>query len=331
VERLAYEPFGQRRFPNGTSDPGNTLFGVTTDRGFTSHEHLDEVALIHMNGRVYDPVIGRFTTPDPNVPDPRSLQSFNRYSYVRNNPLTGVDPSGFFDFGGYSFGGDFVTSFDFSYTISADFADYKMYLCNCVWIAPHDSTVNLPVTGDWSGFLNRSQVSLDSTDTYAGRATAAAEVVSPDETSRAPDAVSGGGADAIGAALLRNMPLIGLIGCAAGNCTAEELVLAGLSSLPLGQAGSAANIANKINHIFRPGKNLDNLISASGGSANIAYNAVQQAANQALREGRLVVGPNGVLPGNGAGAVLNINGVSIQLIGGRVIDGVVHIGSFVGL
>jgi hypothetical protein len=96
-------------------------------------------------------------------------------------------------------------------------------------------------------------------------------------------------------------------------------------------APSAANIANKVNHIFREGKNLDGLVRASGGSAEAAYRAVQNAATEALRQGLLKPGANGVLPGAGAGAVLNVNGVSIQLIGGRVVDGVVRIGSFVGL
>jgi RHS repeat-associated protein len=95
VERLAYEPFGKRRYPNGTADPTNLLFGVTTDRGFTGHEHLDELGLIHMNGRVYDPLLGRFMTPDPFIQFSTYLQSFNRYSYVLNNPLRAIDPEGF--------------------------------------------------------------------------------------------------------------------------------------------------------------------------------------------------------------------------------------------
>lgn len=48
-----------------------------------------------MNGRIYDPVIGRFISADPNVYYPENPQDFNRYSYVQNNPLSMVDPSGF--------------------------------------------------------------------------------------------------------------------------------------------------------------------------------------------------------------------------------------------
>jgi RHS repeat-associated protein len=97
LERLAYEAFGKRRFPNGTADPTNVIFGVTTDRGFTTHEHLDELGLIHMNGRIYDPLLARFMTADPTVPHPLNLQSYNRYSYARNNPIRVIDPDGFDD------------------------------------------------------------------------------------------------------------------------------------------------------------------------------------------------------------------------------------------
>jgi hypothetical protein len=50
---------------------------------------------IHMNGRVYDPSIGRFLSADPNIQALYNTQSYNRYSYVLNNPLKYSDPSGF--------------------------------------------------------------------------------------------------------------------------------------------------------------------------------------------------------------------------------------------
>ena len=56
---------------------------------------MDSVGLIHMNGRVYDPNIGRFLTPDILIQAPDSSQSFNRYAYVFNNPLTNTDPTGY--------------------------------------------------------------------------------------------------------------------------------------------------------------------------------------------------------------------------------------------
>jgi len=62
--------------------------------GFTGHEHLEEFALIDMNGRIYDPMLGRFFSPDPYVQLPGYAGSFNRYSYCLNNPLIYTDPNG---------------------------------------------------------------------------------------------------------------------------------------------------------------------------------------------------------------------------------------------
>ena len=102
IESMAYDAWGKRRAPEWTDittefDMDNLLAGVlTTPRGFTGHEMLDEVSLIHMNGRVYDPDLGRFLSPDPFIQQPANPQNFNRYTYVNNNPLSYTDPSGFF-------------------------------------------------------------------------------------------------------------------------------------------------------------------------------------------------------------------------------------------
>ena len=48
-----------------------------------------------LNGRVYDATLGRFTTADPMIQAPSFSQSYNRYTYGFNNPLSGTDPSGF--------------------------------------------------------------------------------------------------------------------------------------------------------------------------------------------------------------------------------------------
>ena len=65
------------------------------ERGFTGHEMLVEVGLIHMNGRLFDPAIARFTQADPIIQAPLNSQNYNRYSYVLNNPLVYTDPSGY--------------------------------------------------------------------------------------------------------------------------------------------------------------------------------------------------------------------------------------------
>ena len=66
-----------------------------SDKLFTGHEHVDAVGLIHMNGRAYDPELGRFLSVDPFIQAPTNSQSLNPYSYVMNNPLAMTDPTGF--------------------------------------------------------------------------------------------------------------------------------------------------------------------------------------------------------------------------------------------
>ena len=87
LARYAFDPFGNR-----TALYGNLN---TINHGFTGHEQLPDVGLIHMNGRVYDPVLARFLSADPSIQAPGNLQSYNRYSYVLNNPLAYTDPSGY--------------------------------------------------------------------------------------------------------------------------------------------------------------------------------------------------------------------------------------------
>lgn len=97
TQRLAYDAWGKRRYPNGADDATGILESqAETDRGFTGHEHLQEVGLIHMNGRIYDPVLARFLSADPFIQDPFHIQALNRYAYVNNNPLAYTDPTGFF-------------------------------------------------------------------------------------------------------------------------------------------------------------------------------------------------------------------------------------------
>lgn len=94
AERLSWDPWGARRLTNGQAGPVTSAFR----RGFTGHEQLDSVGLVHMNGRVYDPVIGRFLSADPVTQEPTNSQNYARYAYVFDNPLTHVDPTGYFSF-----------------------------------------------------------------------------------------------------------------------------------------------------------------------------------------------------------------------------------------
>lgn len=93
-----FDAFGRRRGTDWRSAPTSAdwaAIGAVTRDGFTGHEHLDPLGLVHMNGRVYDPVVARFLSADPIVQAPLNGQSYNRYAYAFNNPLSLVDPSGF--------------------------------------------------------------------------------------------------------------------------------------------------------------------------------------------------------------------------------------------
>ncbi|MDR2954933.1 MAG: FG-GAP-like repeat-containing protein, partial [Prevotella sp.] len=87
VFKASYDAWGNQTISNNT---------FAFHRGYTGHEHLKEFKLINMNGRMYNPVLGRFLSPDPYVQMPDFSQNFNRYSYCWNNPLRYTDPSGEF-------------------------------------------------------------------------------------------------------------------------------------------------------------------------------------------------------------------------------------------
>jgi RHS repeat-associated protein len=96
----SFDAFGNRRNPTTWSGaPSNT--DLTTIAGVTREGYTFQTALglwmgmNHMNGRVEDSVTGRMLSGDPTVPNLGDSQSYNRFTYVNNNPLTLTDPSGF--------------------------------------------------------------------------------------------------------------------------------------------------------------------------------------------------------------------------------------------
>ena len=102
LQRMSYDAWGRRRNVDGTDDGGplwGSLKNAQDHSGYTGHEHLDQLELVNMNARMYDPLLGRHTSADPTVPDAANAQAFNRYSYVMNNALAFTDPTGlsFFD------------------------------------------------------------------------------------------------------------------------------------------------------------------------------------------------------------------------------------------
>ncbi len=90
-----FDAWGRRRNANTWScNSLNTLPGWLT-RGFTGHEMLENFNLINMNGRMYDPILGRMLSVDPVLQNDKSTQAYNKYSYCLNNPLKYTDPSGY--------------------------------------------------------------------------------------------------------------------------------------------------------------------------------------------------------------------------------------------
>jgi RHS repeat-associated protein len=84
-----HDPWGQPWKADGTE---NDL--KEDSRGFTGHENIASAGLIHMNGRVYDPMIGQFLGPDRFTQNASQMVGLNRYAYIGNSPVNGTDPSG---------------------------------------------------------------------------------------------------------------------------------------------------------------------------------------------------------------------------------------------
>ena len=94
IDEYSFDAWGRRRDKDNWSYTLSGEPALFADRGFTGHEYLEDFNLYNMNGRLYDPVLGRFLSPDPYIADPSFTQSYNRYSYVLNNPLKYNDPTG---------------------------------------------------------------------------------------------------------------------------------------------------------------------------------------------------------------------------------------------
>lgn len=88
LQRFEYSPFGEERYvlnPNLKFDPS-----------YTGQLYDVETGLYYYKSRYYNPLIARFIQADTVIPDAKNLQAYNRYSYVANNPLKFVDPTGHF-------------------------------------------------------------------------------------------------------------------------------------------------------------------------------------------------------------------------------------------
>lgn len=94
IAEQSFDAWGRKRNPANLSYSSIPSVPDWLYRGYTGHEYYDEFELINMNGRMYDPIVGRMLSVDNFVQDPTNTQSYNRYSYVLNNPFKYTDPSG---------------------------------------------------------------------------------------------------------------------------------------------------------------------------------------------------------------------------------------------
>ncbi|WP_028768313.1 RHS repeat domain-containing protein [Shewanella fidelis] len=95
VQQFTYDPWGKQTAAY-THSLLNGLISPSASKGYTGHETVEHMDIIHMNGRIYDAEIGRFLQADPFIQQADNLQNYNRYAYVLNNPMSYTDPSGFF-------------------------------------------------------------------------------------------------------------------------------------------------------------------------------------------------------------------------------------------
>ena len=112
VDYYSFDAWGRERNPNTflyDNVPSHSF-----SRGFCMHEHYRDFVLINMNGRMYDPLVGRMLSPDIEIQNPEYSQSYNRYSYCFNNPLRFTDPSGYVVRGRYDVFNPYFLYYDFS-------------------------------------------------------------------------------------------------------------------------------------------------------------------------------------------------------------------------
>ncbi|MFV0291022.1 MAG: RHS repeat domain-containing protein [Mangrovibacterium sp.] len=122
-QELSYDAWGRLRNPSTLeiytlgSEPKLFL-----GRGYTGHEHLNCFGLIHMNGRLYDPAVGRFLSPDNYVQASEFTQNYNRYSYCLNNPLKYNDPDGEFVVAAFLIGMAISATIDYGMQVAMNYS-----------------------------------------------------------------------------------------------------------------------------------------------------------------------------------------------------------------
>jgi RHS repeat-associated protein len=144
---MRFDPYGSRIAGSAPPTPASQSASSRVRLGFTGQEEDDDLGLVNMNGRIYDPAIARFLTPDPVVSMLSPSQSWNRYSYANNSPLFFTDPTGFDEEGedhGYVPPPQFMPGIGFVDPTTG--MAIGSQCSNCTWTVGGDAP-----TGDFSG------------------------------------------------------------------------------------------------------------------------------------------------------------------------------------
>ena len=242
-----FAAFGEQEGSTGT-DAGT--------RGYGAHWQDGESGLLYMGARYYDPVLARFVQPDSVVPEPGDPQSWNRYSFVRNNPFNRIDPTGSFDIGA-EIGGRLVeflggnrTGGEFFGSLSSGLVPGFGELADAGVLFSLDHRVGTGVRLVAAGSLALSVVTLGTSPNVGGVVRQADDVV---EAGAAGVRAIAKGASKTGGSATGGRLADNALVCRGGTCTADQFAKgSGVSVDPSGKlSGVSVNSA--------PGATIDEL------------------------------------------------------------------------
>jgi len=150
----SFDAWGNYRNPTDGSYTNLPTNPAWLYRGFTGHEHLPQFQLINANGRLYDPLVNSFLSPDPALQNPANTQNYNRYSYCLNNPLKYTDPSG-------------NLYYVSAAMVEARAAAYMQQMALNEW----EGAFNNALTETDMGYINGSQAALAEGDNFSSTVT----------------------------------------------------------------------------------------------------------------------------------------------------------------